>query len=139
MLWTACALLLTANIVNIAADLGGMADVTSLLTGIDAVWRGRPSTPYSWRVSLLDQLPRHRRIFKWLTLALFAYVAAAILAHPDWVAVLRATLIPSVQWTATYWAHALVGHPRHHHLPLPVLLAGRAGSRGGESGRTRAP
>jgi Mn2+/Fe2+ NRAMP family transporter len=34
------------------------------------------------------------RIFKWLTLVLFAYIAAAFLAHPDWPAVLRAALVP---------------------------------------------
>ena len=33
ILWSACTLLLIANIFNIAADLGGMADVTGLLTG----------------------------------------------------------------------------------------------------------
>jgi Mn2+/Fe2+ NRAMP family transporter len=48
------------------------------------------------------------RIFKWLTLALFAYIAAAFLAHPDWLAVLKATLIPRVEWSAAYWA-TLVG------------------------------
>ncbi len=48
------------------------------------------------------------RIFKWLTLALFAYIAAAFLAHPDWPAVLRATLIPRVEWSSAYWA-TLVG------------------------------
>jgi Mn2+/Fe2+ NRAMP family transporter len=48
------------------------------------------------------------RIFKWLTLALFAYIAAAFLAHPDWPAVLRATLIPRAEWSAAYWA-TLVG------------------------------
>jgi Mn2+/Fe2+ NRAMP family transporter len=48
------------------------------------------------------------RIFKWLTLALFAYIAAAFLSHPDWSAVLQSTLIPRVQWTSAFWA-TLVG------------------------------
>jgi Mn2+/Fe2+ NRAMP family transporter len=48
------------------------------------------------------------RIFKWLTLALFAYIVAAFLAHPDWAAVLRATVFPHVKWSAAYWA-TLVG------------------------------
>jgi len=34
VLWGACALLVTANTVNIAADLGGMAGVTEMVTGI---------------------------------------------------------------------------------------------------------
>jgi NRAMP (natural resistance-associated macrophage protein)-like metal ion transporter len=108
ILWSACGLLVVANIVNIAADLGGMADVTALLTGV---------RPIYWRplyaiilVGLLFWTSYRliARIFKWLTLALFAYIGAAFLAHPDWGAVMRATLIPTVQWTGAYWA-TLVG------------------------------
>src|SRR5476651_2705665 len=33
VLWSACALLVVANIVNIAADLGGMAEATRMVTG----------------------------------------------------------------------------------------------------------
>ncbi len=32
VLWTACLLLIVANVFNIAADLGGMGDATQLLT-----------------------------------------------------------------------------------------------------------
>ena len=38
ILWSACTLLVIANIVNIAADLAGMADVTELLTGVSSLW-----------------------------------------------------------------------------------------------------
>jgi NRAMP (natural resistance-associated macrophage protein)-like metal ion transporter len=108
ILWSACVLLLVANIFNIAADLGGMADVTSLLTGVRSLYW----TPL-YAILLVSLLfwTSYRliaRIFKWLTLALFAYIAAAFLAHPDWHAVLRATLIPRVEWSGKYWA-TLVG------------------------------
>jgi Mn2+/Fe2+ NRAMP family transporter len=93
ILWSACSLLVIANIVNIAADLGGMADVTQLLTGV----RSRYWTPlYALVLVWLLFWTSYRhiaRIFKWLTLALFAYIAAALLAHPDWPAVVRATLV----------------------------------------------
>ena len=108
ILWSACALLLIANIFNIAADLGGMADVTALLTGVRSLYW----TPlYALLLVSLLFWTSYRliaRIFKWLTLALFAYIAAAFLAHPDWHAVLRATLIPRVEWSGKYWA-TLVG------------------------------
>src|SRR5512140_3724666 len=108
ILWCACALLVVANIVNIAADLGGMADVTELLTGVDSLYW----TPvYAILLVCLLFWASYRiiaRVFKWLTLALFAYIAAAFLAHPDWPAVLRATLIPRVEWSSAYWA-TLVG------------------------------
>ncbi len=48
------------------------------------------------------------RIFKWMTLALFAYVITAFLARPDWTEVLHATLIPHVEWTRSYLS-VLVG------------------------------
>ena len=67
------------------------------------------------------------RIFKWLTLVLFSYVITAFLAKPAWAEVLRATFLPEIHWSREYLA-VLVGNPRHHHLPVPVLLAGGAGS-----------
>jgi Mn2+/Fe2+ NRAMP family transporter len=42
------------------------------------------------------------RIFKWMTLTLFAYVITAFLAHPDWSQVMHATLIPHPEWTRSY-------------------------------------
>ena len=39
---------------------------------------------------------------------LFSYVLAALFAKPDWAAVLRATFIPHIEWSAAYWA-TLVG------------------------------
>ena len=39
ILWGACSLLVVANVVNIAADLGGMADATRMVTGVNSlVW-----------------------------------------------------------------------------------------------------
>ena len=42
------------------------------------------------------------RIFKWLTLVLFAYVVAAFLSHPNWGEVFRATFVPHVEWNKDY-------------------------------------
>jgi len=104
VLWGSCALLVVANVVNIGADLGGMADATELVTGVNSlVW-----TPLyaALIVSLLFWSSyRHvARLFKWLTLVLFAYVAAAFLSRPDWGAVLRSTLVPRVEWSGGYLA-----------------------------------
>src|SRR5439155_5307087 len=37
VLWGACLLLVVANVINIAADLGGMADGARMVTGISSV------------------------------------------------------------------------------------------------------
>src|SRR5439155_9831556 len=42
------------------------------------------------------------KTFKWLTLALFAYVFAAVLAHPDAGRTLAATFIPSFRGSGDY-------------------------------------
>src|ERR1039457_2861259 len=72
ILWGACALLLIANIFNIAADLGGMGEVTALLTGVRSrYW----TAAYALLIVGLLFWTSYRlivRIFKWLTLALFA-------------------------------------------------------------------
>src|ERR1043166_431957 len=39
VLWSACTLLIVANVFNIGADLGGMAEAAQMLTGINAlIW-----------------------------------------------------------------------------------------------------
>src|SRR5436305_2007166 len=98
ILWGACTLLIVAYVVNIGADLGGMADATQMVTGINSlVW-----TPIyaALIVSLLfwTSYKQVARIFKWLTLILFAYVVAALLSKPDWSAVLSSTVVPRLKW-----------------------------------------
>jgi len=96
LLWFACALLLVANTVNIGADLGGMAAAASLVTGVPSAW----FVPlFAFLVLALLVLASYRtmtRVLKWMTSALFAYIVAAVLARPDWVSVLRGTVLPHV-------------------------------------------
>jgi NRAMP (natural resistance-associated macrophage protein)-like metal ion transporter len=108
VLWLACSLVIVANIFNIGADLGGMADAMQMMSGIRAYYW----TPFfaALIIALLmwTSYSTMARVFKWLTLVLFAYVITAFLAHPHWSAVLRATFIPRLQWTKDYLA-VLVG------------------------------
>ena len=108
VLWLACSLVIVANIFNIGADLGGMADAMQMMSGIRAYYW----TPFfaALIIALLmwTSYSTMARVFKWLTLVLFAYVITAFLAHPHWSAVLRATFIPHIQWTRDYLA-VLVG------------------------------
>jgi NRAMP (natural resistance-associated macrophage protein)-like metal ion transporter len=102
VLWSACALLTIANLINIGADLGGMADATGMVTGVSSfVWIPLYAVVI---VGLLiwSSYARIARIFKWLTLVLFAYILAAFLARPDWSAVLRATLLPHIEFSRAY-------------------------------------
>ena len=108
VLWGACILLILANTVNIGADLGGMGKVTELVTGISSYYWTPLYALIIGSFLIWSSYYTIARIFKWLTLILFAYVIAAFLAKPDWAAVLRATFIPHVEWSGAYWA-TLVG------------------------------
>jgi NRAMP (natural resistance-associated macrophage protein)-like metal ion transporter len=99
ILWGACLLLITANVINIAADLGGMGEAAAMVSGIDAeIW-----TPLlaALIVSFLfwSSYLQIARIFKWITLLLLAYVATAFFAHVDWRAALVATALPRLSWS----------------------------------------
>jgi NRAMP (natural resistance-associated macrophage protein)-like metal ion transporter len=104
VLWGACALLVTANVINIAADLGGMGQGAELVTGISSlVWIplfGAVITAFL----LWSSYRQIARIFKWLTLVLLAYIGTAFLAHVDWHAALAATFLPHLNWSREYLA-----------------------------------
>jgi NRAMP (natural resistance-associated macrophage protein)-like metal ion transporter len=108
VLWGACSILVVANVINIGADLGGMAEATELVTGIrPLVWIPFFAililalliwTSYQWIA----------RIFKWITLVLFAYVLASFFANVDWWQALKVTLVPHLEWSRGFLA-VLVG------------------------------
>src|SRR4051794_40304307 len=104
VLWGACLLLVVANVINIAADLGGMAEATRMVTGAPVAL----SVPvYGIVIVSLLLWSSYRaiaRIFKWLTLVLVAYVATAFVAHVDWGMALRATFAPRIEWSRGFFS-----------------------------------
>ena len=108
VLWGACLLLVVANTFNIAADLAGMGDSLGMVTGIPSLFWTPLFAVAITSFLFWSSYSQIARIFKWLTLALFAYVMAAFLAKPDWRGVAAATLIPHLEWSGRYFA-VLVG------------------------------
>ncbi len=108
VLWGACSILVVANVINIGADLGGMAEATQLVTGIrPQVW-----IPL-YALLILGMLiwtsyKVIAQIFKWMTLVLFAYVLTSFFAHVDWKQALVVTLVPHLEWSRGFLA-VLVG------------------------------
>ena len=100
----ACALLAVANTVNIGADLGGMAEAMQMMTGLSPLlWL--PVFAALIVVLLIWSSYRHiAKVFKWLTLVLFAYVAAAFMSQPKWNQVLQATFVPHLEWNVRFIA-----------------------------------
>jgi NRAMP (natural resistance-associated macrophage protein)-like metal ion transporter len=99
VLWGACLLLTIANVFNIAADLGGMGESAAMVTGVSAkVWTVF-FTALIIGFLFWSSYRQIARVFKWITLVLLAYVAAAFFAHVDWRSALAATLVPRLSWS----------------------------------------
>lgn len=102
VLWCACLLLAIANVINIGADLAGMGEAMEMVTRIPSAW-WTPLFAVAVVVMMFETSYRTvARIFKWLTLVLFAYVATAFIVGPDWGRVLRATVLPQIQLNREY-------------------------------------
>ena len=103
ILYGMVSLLLVANIFNLGADIGAMGAAAKLFL---------PGPVWAYilllgGVSLLLQIAvpytKYVPYLKWLTLALFAYIATAIVVgEPRWQAI-RATFWPSIRWNSDYF------------------------------------
>jgi len=97
------ALLFTANTINIAADLSAMADATKLLIGGPAILYVVLFGVTSVAAQILMDYRRYVAVLKWLTLSLFAYVAALGFAKVSWTEALAGALLPRLSWSADYF------------------------------------
>ena len=99
VLWGVCLILAVANIINIGADLGGMAEATQLITHVRTlVW----IPIYAVLIVVLMFWASYKlmvEIFKWITLVLFAYVVASFYAHVDWRRALMVTVVPHLEFS----------------------------------------
>src|SRR4030081_2908914 len=97
------ALLFIANTINIAADLGAMADAAKLLVGGHSIVYVLVFGVTSVVAKIFLDYKRYVAVLKWLTLSLFAYVAALAFAHVSWGEALAGVLIPKITWSADYF------------------------------------
>jgi NRAMP (natural resistance-associated macrophage protein)-like metal ion transporter len=97
VLWGACALLVVANVINIAADLGGMAEATMMVTGAPVVLMVPVYGVVIVSLLMWSSYRSIARVFKWLTLVLLTYVLTAFVARVDWRLAVQATVIPHME------------------------------------------
>jgi len=102
ILWPALIGVLIGNVIEAAADLGGMAAALGLLIPIPL-----PLIVIAVAASILvlqiwGSYELIRNVFRWLALVLFAYVGSAVLAKPDLWEVMRGSLVPTVQFSREF-------------------------------------
>lgn len=102
VLYAAVVLLFGANTINVGADLGAIADAVHSLTGIQAIWLILPVAIGILALQIFGSYRLIANTFKWLTLALLAYVVDAVIVHPDLGETLRATVVPTLSLDPAY-------------------------------------
>jgi len=102
LLYGSVALLLVANIINIAADLSAMGAAVNLVIG-------GPARLYIVCLALLTiflqvfvPYKSYVKILKWMTLALFSYVGIIFSVKVDWGSVALRTAMPHISWSKDY-------------------------------------
>ena len=104
VLYPAVTLVVVANVVNVGADLGAIADAAGMVVGMPVPWL---VVPIALGLLALEIFARYRvieRIFKYLTLALLAYVVDVFLVHPSLGETIRATILPTISLDHEYVA-----------------------------------
>lgn len=96
--------LVIANTLNAGADIGAIAAAVNLLVPIPAVAMIIPIALLILAMQIWGSYRLIANTFKWLTLALLAYIGAALFAHPQASAVLRGTFIPTFHRDAKFVA-----------------------------------
>ena len=94
-------LLVAANTINVAADLGAMGDALVLVAGGNSSIYIVFFALLSLTLQVFIPFPRYAPVLKWLTLSLFAYVGTVLVVHFP-VRVLRDTLVPQILWNPDY-------------------------------------
>jgi NRAMP (natural resistance-associated macrophage protein)-like metal ion transporter len=102
------AMVIVANTFNVGADLGGMGAATAMLLGVPA-----EAAVFLFGVGLVAaqmwlSYGTIARIFKWLTLTLFAYVVTAFVVRPPWPTVFLHFAVPHLSFDSR-WLATMVG------------------------------
>ncbi|MER8401552.1 Nramp family divalent metal transporter [Mesorhizobium sp. M1348] len=102
LLWSVLLGVLIGNTIEAAADLGGMAAATNMFVPLPIPLIVLFVAALIFALQVFGSYTLIRNIFRWLALALLAYVGAAILAKPDAAAVLRGTLLPKIEFNREF-------------------------------------
>lgn len=95
-------LLLIANIANLGADLGAMADAFALLLPGPRWLYVLLFSVICIAMQLLLQYSRYVAVLKWFALSLLGYFAVLAVVHTEWHTLLSNLLIPHIVWHVDY-------------------------------------
>lgn len=108
LVYALASIVILANTFNLGADIGGMADAAHLVVPLPV-----DALVFLFGIAIIAAqiwLPYAAlaRFFKWMTLALFAYIITAFIVRPPWGHVLFNFVVPHVRLSSA-WLATIVG------------------------------
>jgi len=94
-------LMVLANVLNIGADLAAMGETVRLLVGGTVILHAVLLAVGSVLLQVFVPYRQYARVLRWLTFALFTYIAVAFAVKVPWGDALRGTLLPRFSFDAT--------------------------------------
>jgi NRAMP (natural resistance-associated macrophage protein)-like metal ion transporter len=104
LLWPTLIGVLIGNTIEAAADLGGMAAAINLFVPVPIPAIVATEALIILALQIWGSYELIRNVFRWLALALLAYVGSAVLAKPELGEVLRGTFVPTIQFSGEFLA-----------------------------------
>lgn len=93
-------LLLIANVINIGANLGAMADATGLVTGLPPAGFLLAFALFCATTEVVLRYDTYARVLKWLTLALLSYIVTLFLVDIPWDRAAEGLVLPDIEWNS---------------------------------------
>ncbi|PIU43507.1 MAG: iron transporter [Candidatus Nealsonbacteria bacterium CG07_land_8_20_14_0_80_40_10] len=91
-------LLITANIVNIGADISAMAASLKLLIPINFILAAIIFAAFIIIIEVAIPYRLYAKFLKWLTLFLFSYIITGFIIHPAWLDIFKQALVPNLKF-----------------------------------------
>jgi NRAMP (natural resistance-associated macrophage protein)-like metal ion transporter len=104
LLFSALIGVLIGNIIEAGADLGGMAAALNVIVPVPIGWMVAAITLVILALQIWGSYTLIRSVFRWLALALLAYIGSAILAKPELLPVIKGTFIPRTHFNKDFLA-----------------------------------
>jgi len=95
-------LMVIPSVITMGADLLAMAAAFQILTGVRYIYSVVPMAALMAVVTIFLDYHMVSRYLLWLVGFLGMYIVAAFLARPDWLEVLRSTVVPQVSLTPAF-------------------------------------
>jgi NRAMP (natural resistance-associated macrophage protein)-like metal ion transporter len=103
VLYFVVGLVLVANVINIGADIGAMAEAAALIIPLPFVVWTLLFTAVILVLEIFTSYKLYARILKWLALSLLVYPLTVFIVQMPWASVIKATLVPHFEFSFAFF------------------------------------